>query len=766
MHDLAFREKHFGNRPEAFAFGKKENNMTIKVPSVSRRSLFRGLSLAAGWAGSQSLFVKSAQAAVEAQKEWTGYTICDSCNHVPQCGIKFHARGNTIIRIENWKENPRSILCSKGLSTLQRLYNPNRLLYPLKRTNPKGAADPGWVRITWEEAYKTIAARMLEIRRTSGPNAVMFYAGDPKEPRPAIYRLARYFGSTTYGTESSVGCRSGCMMVEELNFGRPNNGGLPTPDTKVFMIMATNVWAQPLTWWKAIQAAKARGCKIITIDSRRTKAAEIADIHLQPRIGTDAALVAGMMRVLIREGLYDKAFVEKWTYGFEAYREYCETFTPQYTEEITGVPAELVVEGARLWAKGPGTFSLTTQSVSHNSNGVNNARALLLLPIVMGYIDVKGGVAFPSGPKGLAMAAYGLHPSVSENGWFSLPEQKKNRLDREELPLWNDMKDQVSPNNFPEWVDSGKVRMLCGWGFNVNIWPSPQVYAAAVKKLDFAFSADYFYRPDSHQDMDIILPAAMNYERYAPFGWYGNKIAVRKPVKPLGECREDWRIAFEIGAIVDKPEHFFDGDPKKACDHVLKSMQGEGWEAFADALPRVSSVPAPKPALRKYETGGMRPDGKPGFNTLSGKLEFSSVRAEKFGHPALPIYKPMMPLTKEFNLRFLNGARKPFITHSKTRSDQPYLLEIEDHLTIDISPEDAAERGIREGDIVEIRSPYGGPVEARAMVSIIVPKGLIDAQYGWLGKENTQPLVGRAVRDPMSGYPAYFEMPVSVTKKA
>ena len=190
-----------------------------------------------------------------------------------------------------------------------------------------------------------------------------------------------------------------------------------------------------------------------------------------------------MMRVLIREGLYDKAFVEKWTYGFEAYREYCETFTPQYTEEITGVPAELVVEGARLWAKGPGTFSLTTQSVSHNSNGVNNARALLLLPIVMGYIDVKGGVAFPSGPKGLAMAAYGLHPSVSENGWFSLPEQKKNRLDREELPLWNDMKDQVSPNNFPEWVDSGKVRMLCGWGFNVNIWPSPQVYAAAVKKL-------------------------------------------------------------------------------------------------------------------------------------------------------------------------------------------------------------------------------------------------------------------------------------------
>ena len=95
----------------------------------------------------------------------------------------------------------------------------------------------------------------------------------------------------------------------------------------------------------------------------------------------------------------------------------------------------------------------------------------------------------------------------------------------------------------------------------------------------------------------------------------------------------------------------------------------------------------------------------------------------------------------------------------------PYLLEIEDRLTISMNPDDAEKRGIREGDTVEIRSPFGGPVEARVMVSILVPPGLIDGQYGWLGKQNTQQLVCRGHWDPMSGYPAYFEMPVSVTKK-
>ncbi len=735
--------------------------MTI---GISRRALLQGVSLASALPASASVFAKAA--AGKTDETWPGYTMCDSCNHTPFCGIKFEARGNMITRIDNWNENPNHFLCSKGWATLQRLYNPNRLLYPMKRTNPKGAADPGWVRITWDEAYRTIASKMIETKKKYCPHSVMFYAGDPKEPRPPIQRLARIFGSTTWATESSVACRSGCAFGEALNFGVDNIGSAPGPKTKVWIVVGTNCWSKPTGWWAMVQKAKARGVKIICIDPRRTKIAQIADIHLPVRVGTDSALAAGMTRVLIKENLYNREFVEKWTHGFKEYAAYCEKFTPEYTEEQTGVPAKLIVEAARMWAAGPGTYMSTPQSLSHNSNGIATTRAPLLLAATMGYIDIEGGLPFPVGPKGYILHAYGQHKDFIDYNWWFADEQKKQHLDREDVPVWSATHDQVSPNCLPEWVKAGKLKMFCGWGFNVNIWPQPAEYAKAIEQLDFAFAADYFYRPDSHKMLDIVLPAAMNYERYAPFGSYGPTVAARRPVKPLGEAKEDWRIALELGCIVDKPENFFDGDPVKALDWILKRFPGMSWNGLDAALPKPQVIPGSIKGLKKYEKGHMREDGKPGFETKSGKIEYVSELLRSFGYSGLPEYKPMLPFEGDFNLRFINGTRKPHITHSKTRTDQPYLMEIENGLHIDIHPNDAAKRGIKEGDEIELRSKFGGPVRAKATVTILVPEGTIGGQYGWLGEMNTQVLMPRTNRDPITGYACYFEVPVSVTKKA
>ena len=733
--------------------------MTVKL---SRRSLLQGVSLAAAMPAAAPVFAK----AEGADKTWTGYTCCDSCNHTPFCGIQFEARGNMIVRIDNWKENPNHFLCSKGWATLQRLYNPNRLLYPMKRTNPKGSKDPGWVRISWDEAYRTIASKMIETKKKYGANSVMFYAGDPKEPRPAVQRLARFFGSSTWATESSVACRSGCAFGEALNFGVDNIGAPPGPKTKVFIVLATNAWSKPIGWWNMLLKAKARGVKIICIDPRRTKVAQIADIHLQLHVGTDSALAAGMTRVLIKENLYNKEFVAKWTHGFEEYAAYCESFTPEKTEELTGVPAKLIVEAARMWAQGPGTYMSTPQSLSHNSNGIANTRAPILLAATMGYIDIEGGVPFPVSPKKWLLHAYGQHKDFIDFDWWFSKETRDAALDHKDVPVWNATHDQVSPNCLPEWVAEGKLKMFCGWGFNVNIWPQPGAYQEAFRKLDFAFAADYFYRPDSHDMLDIVLPAAMNYERYAPFGSYGPVVAARRPVKPLGEAKEDWRIALELGCIVDKPENFFDGDPVKALDWILKRYPDRSWAQLDAALPKTQVIPGGVKGFKKYEQGHLRADGKPGFETDSMKIEYVSELLRKFKYSGLPEFKPMMPLTKEFDLRFINGTRKPHITHSKTRTDQPYLMEIENCLTIDINPKDAAARGLKEGDTVEIRSPFGGPIVAKATVTIQVPAGTIGGQYGWLGDQNTQKLMTRENRDPITGYPCYFEVPVSVKKKA
>ena len=133
------------------------------------------------------------------------------------------------------------------------------------------------------------------------------------------------------------------------------------------------------------------------------------------------------------------------------------------------------------------------------------------------------------------------------------------------------------------------VIALAGFGMNALIWPSPEQYQEAIRKVDFSFAADNFYRDETHHDMDIVLPAALNFERYAPFGVHGRKVSVRRPVKPQGEVWEDWKIACTIGAAVCDPETFFHGDPVKACDSILKDW-GVTYEKQQGVLPNLQTV--------------------------------------------------------------------------------------------------------------------------------------------------------------------------------
>ena len=711
----------------------------------------------------REMFSPTRAKAAEVEEETEGYTFCDACNEVPFCGIKYFKKGDVVTRIEPWPGYPASPLCSKAYATLQRLYHPNRLKYPMKRTNPKGSSDPGYVRISWDEAYDMIVGHLNRIKKEYGPHAVFFYVGDPKEPRAAVQRLAAAYGSVNYGCESSTACRRAAQMAELLTYGFPTMGDLPTEDTKVMLIWGTNpaYSGQPFMCHSQLADARERGVKFIVVDPRITPTASLADIHLQPRPATTAALGAGMMHVIFKEDLHDKEFCDEWIHGIDELKEYVKEFTPEEVEKITWVPAKKIIDAARLYATHrPGGLKVGAQGTTHDLNATNNHRAILMVPAICGYIDIPGGITKPTNPlEGMAGPWADGPPGFSMRE--KMNEMKPHRLDLKAFPAWVEKLHEVQTNYLVEWIKEGKVKAFLGWGLNTMIWPQSHEYQQAIETLEFSMAVDYFFRPWTHNYVDLVLPAAMNYERLAPFAFFKRQVFGRTPVKPLGECKEDWQIALEIGTRLGHPDIFFNGDVEAACNDILKM-----WNITYDDLRKNQEkgivVPPKGPELyKKYETGKMRMDGKPGFETPSGKIEAVSVALKKHGYPALPEYKEPMQETPEYPLILISGSRVPYITHSKWREDSPWLLELQREPLLTINPEDAEIRHIKRGDEVFLKTPYG-QMRVKAKPTIMVRTGVVAIMHGW-AKANVNELIPRQF-DPISGFPPYKEVICKVVK--
>lgn len=694
------------------------------------------------------------------------YTYCDMCNQTPKCGIAATVREGKVIRVEAHKDGyPNTPICAKGLASLQELYDPDRLLYPMRRTNPvKGIdEDPGWERITWEEAYDTIAQKMLEARDTHGAESVFFYCGDPKEPRGAINRLANLFGTPTNANESSC-CAMAAQMGAALVFGERSFGADPTEASKSCLIWSLNpAWSMPYRFGKLLEA-KDRGTKFVIVDPRVTPTVEaLADIHLQPRPGTDGALALGIAHVMLRDGCYDADFCANWTLGFDEFKAYVEEFTPEYVEQITWVPAEKIEAAAHLWGEEtPGAFITSAAPTVHGSNAGNTQRAICSLPALAGNLDVTGGLPIN---QGLPFTAFADTMAFERVDLYGKQGLEAKRFDAQDFPVWAYYNKNMQANRFPEYVAEGKIQAMMMWGGNAMMWPQSQVYQDAIAAIPFSAAADYYIRPWTHAFMDIVLPAAMCYERMAPFAVFGRKIYLREPVvEPAGEAREDYQIALELGCRLGLEEDCFHGSVEAALENILVTTGlGITMQDLRDA-PEGYVVPSDgKPQDRKYETGGIRSDGEPGFNTPSGKVEFLSevLRSCGWADDALlpfykePVHSPLStPEEAELYPLILNtGSRVPMYTHSKLR-DCPWLNQFMPEPIVRLHPTSAEERGLQDGDTVRIFNQFGEIFMKLEVTNMVLP-GVVDLFHGW-PQANANLLVTRDF-DPITGYPPFKE---------
>ncbi|MCM2985044.1 molybdopterin-dependent oxidoreductase [Bacillus safensis] len=239
--------------------------------------------------------------------------FCSQC--VSKCGVISVTQNDQLVKVLPDKNHPNGGICPKGAAAPQIVNHPDRIVFPLKRTNPKGQ-DPLWEKITWEEAIQTIASKLKQIRSETGAETVSYTfptvgASGSFSWGPYLQRLMNLYGTPNYISHTNV-----CQWTRDEGSKYTYGVGLPQPDferASLILIWGHNPADTNLQTWKRLMAARKRGSKLVVIDPRRTTTAAAADLWISPNHGTDIALILGCLQFLIENHSYDEQFLLQWT---------------------------------------------------------------------------------------------------------------------------------------------------------------------------------------------------------------------------------------------------------------------------------------------------------------------------------------------------------------------------------------------------------------------------------------------------------------------
>jgi anaerobic selenocysteine-containing dehydrogenase len=684
-------------------------------------------------------------------------TICSICNPGSHCGVDAYVRNGRIIKLKGSPEfHNAGTLCAKGAAGLQYVYHPDRLKTPLVRTGARGAGrfEP----VSWQEALNIVAGRLNEIKAETGPESVVFYAGYPKWMRPFLKRLAHSFGSPNFASESST-CHTAVKLAAILNYGA--EAAPEVGRAKCLLVWSRNPFYSNPPRSKGLPAARKKGLKIIEVGPLVTPLTRYADIHLRLRPGTSGALALALAHVIIEEGLFDRDFVDRWTLGFDEYRNLARGFAPDAAQKITGVPAELILRAARLFAGSKPAAVMTGASPTvHHTNGLQNQRAITALIGLTGNFDMPGGNhVFPSD---YLYIANGIQTREAE---FKQPRpwhEMAPRVGEDKHPVWCRFIPEAHSMMVPFQIRSQQpypVRAMLAFGLNFRMWPGSDFALESFKKLDFLVDVDLFMT-DTARLADVILPACTSYER-SELKFYPEKriLWTRPAIEPLGQSRADADIIFDLARTLAPDDDLLRAGHAAAVDWML---QPSGFKvADLEKYPRglvVENISTPP--YRKYENGG--------FQTPSGKMEFTSLVLAEHGLDSLPVYRePLLsPVSapeeaKDFPLILTTGARLPFFIHSRAYRI-PQLLRFQPDPMADLNPADARLRGLNQGDWV-LLSTRRGDVRVRANLTETVMPGVVNIYHG-RPEADVNTLIDPDYRDPISGFPGFKSLLCEVRK--
>ncbi len=673
----------------------------------------------------------------------------------------------------------QGFLCGKVAKYLDRVYAPDRILFPLRRKpgaqkgpQPRGREHEAFERISWDEALEAITRRLQEVSDRYGPESILPYSyagtigvlGYGSMDRRFFHRLGASQLDRTI-------CAEAGGVAWNLVYGKKL--GIPTEDfrlAKLIVAWGANIHGNNIHLWPMIEQARRNGARLIVIDPYRTRTAALADWHIAIRPGTDAALALGLMHVILRDGLEDSEYIDSMTHGFAALAERAREYTPERVAAWTGMSAGEVEQLAREYATTRPAALRMNYGLQRCENGGTAVRAIAMLPALTGAWKYRGGGAV-----------------ISTSGAFQWNKQAVERPDLALASPIGRLARVVNMSTLGQALtelgqkpnDGPAVHALFVYNSNPGaVAPNQNAVRRGLVRPDLFTVVHELFFTDTTDYADYILPATTFLEHTDIQGAYGHYFVQlsKQAIEPPGEARSNvWlfsqlaqRMGFEEACFRDTPEEIIrqalavgaDGhSTNPSMEHItLEDLEEQGH--------------IPLSFHRQPETQPFLPYTSGAVPTPSGKIEFHSEALASVGLDAVPAFTPPTESrwgadAKRLPLELLARKADNYMNSTFANLDGHRKMEARTSQRLEMHQQDAEVRGIADGDPVRVWNDRGS-IELTALVKEgRVPQGVVAAQLDWaklsLGGGNVNALTSERLTDIGAGATFYSTL-VEVAK--
>jgi len=675
-------------------------------------------------------------------------TCPHDCPDACSMRVTVDASSGRAVKVEGDPTHPvtKGYLCNKVNNYLEYVYNANRVLYPRRRVGPKGA-NARFERITWDDALTEIAARLRAVISEFGPEAVQPFSYSGTLGIIGFSGMGeRFFNKMGAARLQRTICTAAGAAALTYTFGRVGEANIEDiPGMEVVLLWGTNLVSTGVHAMPFINQARANGATIVAIDPRVTRTTAFADWHLQPRPGTDAALALGMMKVIVDRDLLDEAFLRSHTVGWE--RLIAEKL-PQYplerVAEITGIPAADIEKLALLYGRTKKSFIRLNWGIQRHANGGMMTRTISLLPAVTGAMTGGAGVCVSTGAetRGVDMA------KLQRTDLLAGRTPRTINM----IQLGNALTDtRLDP----------PIKALFCWNSDpANCVPDTVAARRGLMRDDlFVVVHDTFFT-DSCGYADIVLPADTQLEHADLHGAYGNYyLGLSQPaIGKVGESLDNSELFRRLARAMGYDDPCFSDSDEKMIRELLDPQfnplfEGVTYEKLASQGWARAAVDSPR---RKGINSGRWP-------TPSGKIEIYSETLARLGLDPLPTHLSEKEgwedteRRRTYPLQVISAATHYFI--GATFQHVPRLQEMSARATFEVSPQDARDRGIADGDLCRLYNERGETFGYALVIEGLLP-GVIGAPKQLQGSKmrngvNLNALTSQNVAD-MGGGPVFY----------